>query len=241
MPRKAIWTSIRDTLETDLARKRYRPGDKLPTEDALAARFGVNRHTVRRAVAALADAGLLTTRRGAGIYAAFTPTDYALGRRVRFHHNLTRNGRAADKIVLGLSERAADRKEAAALGIDAGDPVLVHEGVLRGDGQPIAMFRNVFPSARLPGMRDALQGTSSVTEALRACGVPDYIRVSTRLTAKIATQIQARHLHLHDGAPVLCTVSINADAEGRPVEYGHSWFAGDRVTVTLDGAPDVGN
>ena len=45
-----LWRTIHDSLRGDIAAGRYRPGDKLPTEAALAARFCVNRHTVRRAL-----------------------------------------------------------------------------------------------------------------------------------------------------------------------------------------------
>jgi GntR family transcriptional regulator, phosphonate transport system regulatory protein len=63
--------------------------------------------------------------------------------------------------------------------------------------------------------------------------VPDYTRASTRLTAVAATATQGLHLRLPEGAPLLRSVAVNVDAEGRPVEYGHTWFAGDRVTLTV--------
>ena len=72
-----------------------------------------------------------------------------------------------------------------------------------------------------------------VTAALRLGGVADYTRAQTRLTAKRATATQALHLRISEGAPILRSVAINVDAEGVPIEYGHTWFAGDRVTLTV--------
>ena len=54
-----------------------------------------------------------------------------------------------------------------------------------------------------------------------------------RLNAKLATPTQALHLQTREGAPLLRTVSLNIDAAGRPVEYGRTWFSGDRVTLTV--------
>ena len=51
-----LWQGIHDTLAGEIGGGRYAPGAKLPTEAELAQRFGVNRHTVRRALAALAEA-----------------------------------------------------------------------------------------------------------------------------------------------------------------------------------------
>lgn len=234
MPRSPVWASIARTLTGDIAEGRYGTGDRLPTEAQLAARFGVNRHTVRRALADLAGQGLVFARRGAGVFVAARPTDYPIGRRVRFHRNIAAAGQVPGKEVLAVETRAADAREAEALSLGAGDAVHVYDGLSLADGQPIALFRSVFPAARFPGMLPVLEETRSVTEALRRFGVEDYTRVSTRITARPATATQALQLRVAEGAPLLRTVGINADADGRPVEYGRTWFAGDRVTLTLD-------
>ncbi|MBL3579946.1 phosphonate metabolism transcriptional regulator PhnF, partial [Rhodovulum visakhapatnamense] len=213
-----------------------RPGDKLPTEADLARRFGVNRHTVRRALADLAEARLVHARRGSGVYVAARPTDYPLGRRVRFHQNLAAAGRSADRKVLLRTTGKADRREAEALALPEGAAVHVYEGISLADGQPLALFRSVFPADRLPGLLDALAEDPSVTRALARAGVADYTRASTRLTAKRATPTQALHLDLRPGDPILRSVSVNVDAGGQPVEYGRTWFAGDRVSLIV--APD---
>ena len=43
----------------------------------------------------------------------------------------------------------------------------------------------------------------------------------------------AAQLRLPEGAPILRSVAVNIDAAGQPVEYGTTWFAGDRVTLTV--------
>ncbi|MFP4569767.1 phosphonate metabolism transcriptional regulator PhnF [Rhodosalinus sp.] len=233
MPRTPLWTAIETALTEDIAEGRYSSGDRLPSEAALAARFGVNRHTVRRALASLAEAGLVHSRRGAGVYVQHAATDYPIGRRVRFHRNLEAAGRLPAREIALLETRSADAAEARALELDAGDPVLICEGRSLADGQPIALFRSVFPQARLPGLAEALHEVSSVTAALARVGVPDYTRRSTRISARPATATQAVQLRIAEGAPLLRTVAVNADAQGRPVEFGTTWFAGDRVTLTL--------
>ena len=48
-----LWQAIADTLRAEITSGHYPPGDRLPSEAALATRFGVNRHTVRHALAQL--------------------------------------------------------------------------------------------------------------------------------------------------------------------------------------------
>lgn len=234
MPKTPVWRAIATTLTDEIAAGHYRPGDKLQTEAKLAARFGVNRHTVRRALAQLADQGLTHARRGSGVFVMAEPTDYRIGKRVRFHQNLTDAGRMPTKRVLTLQTRPSDQDEATALHISLGAMVHVYEGLSLSDDTPVALFRSVFPAEKLPDLDRHLTHFKSVTKALRAAGVADYTRASTRLTAKTATATQALQLGIAEGAPILRTVGINVDMDGHPVEFGHTWFVGDRITLVLD-------
>ncbi|WP_192964536.1 phosphonate metabolism transcriptional regulator PhnF [Phycobacter azelaicus] len=235
MARTPVWKSIASALTEDIAQGRYDTGDKLPAEAQLAARFGVNRHTVRRALAEMAAGGLVHSRRGAGVFVAAKPTDYPIGKRVRFHQNISKGGRIPAKQILTTETRAAAAGEAAALGLEPGDQVHVYDGLSLADGQPIALFQSIFPAERFPGMLTALEETQSVTAALKRCGIEDYTRSETRITARQTTATQALHLRIPEGAPILRTTGINVDSEGTPIEYGRTWFAGDRVTLTVGG------
>lgn len=233
MARTPIWKSITSQLESDIAAGHYDTGDKLPTEAELANRFGVNRHTVRRALADLAERGIVRSRRGAGVFVDAPPTDYPIGRRVRFHQNIAATGRLPTRQSLRLETRPCDHGEAKALAIDLGDPVLIFEGLTLAGSAPIGLFISVYPLTRLPEMAKAFETTSSVTEALKRNGVTDYTRRDTRMTAELANATQALHLRIREGDPVLKTVGINVDLDGQPVEFGTVWFAGERVTLTV--------
>lgn len=238
MPRTAVWKTIASTLDAEISAGHYSPGDRLPTEAALATRFDVNRHTVRRALADLVERGLIHTRRGSGAFVTATSTDYPLSRRPRFHRSITDAGRTPSRKVLTLETRAADAREAEALDVPAGTRVHVYEGLSFVDGAPIAVARSVFPAERVPGFLDRMAGQPSITAALNGEGIADYTRASTRITAKLATATQALLLAIREGDPILRSIAINVEPDGRPIEYGHAWFAGDRLSLTLtDEAP----
>lgn len=236
MARSAIWTAIAAMLSEEIAAGHYGPGDKLPTEAELSQRFGVNRHTVRHALAAMAEAGTVHARRGAGVFVASKPTDYPLGRRVRFHQNMLVSGRTPSRQMLRLETRASDPREAEALALPPGAPVHLVEGLSLADGSPVAMFRSVFPAARLPGFLATMAQTNSVTAALAQAGVADYTRSSTQITAIAADALLALHLRLPQSAPLLRTVAVNVDLGSQPIEFGTTWFAGERVALTLQAA-----
>jgi GntR family phosphonate transport system transcriptional regulator len=97
-----------------------------------------------------------------------------------------------------------------------------------------------FPG-RLTALPEALRAGAGVTEALAACGIRDYSRAWTRLTAGRPGAIVARHLAMAEGAAALFTESVNLGPSGAAVEYGRSWFCTDRMSVIAgDGAPPEG-
>lgn len=233
MGRIAIWTTIHDTLVEEIAAGHFPPGARLPTEAQLADRFGVNRHTVRRALAALADRDIVFSRRGAGVFVRHTPTPYPIGRRVRFHQNLLDANRVPDKQVLHLETRTATPHEVEALGLTGALLVHVYEGTIRSDDIPVGAFRSIFPADRFPDFLKVMRETSSVTKTFAAHGVTDYTRARTEVTAQVATKARADLLEIRSSDPVLRTISINVDQEGVPIEFGRSWFAADKVTLTV--------
>lgn len=237
MPKDSLWSAIANTLRCEIGAGHYRPGDKLPTEAALAARFAVNRHTVRHALAALAEDGLVHSRRGAGVFVTRRPTEYRLGRRVRFHENVIAAGQTPSRQIRRTETRPCDAQEARALRLRPGAKVHVVEGVSLADGQPIAAFRSVFPAVRFAGLLALVEASGSMTRALAALGLPDYTRAETRLTAQLADPVLAVALAVRPGAPVLRTVAVNVDPAGVPIEHGLTWFAGERVTLTVADQP----
>lgn len=142
---------------------------------------------------------------------------------------------APEKRILQIETRAASLGEARVLALENAAPVCAFHGLSLADGAPIAVFESVFPVTRLPGIAEALGCESGVTRALARVGVSDYTRASTRLTAVAADATQALHLQLREGDPLLRSTSVNVDASRVPVEFGRTFFAGDRVTLTLEG------
>lgn len=229
-----LWLSIADTLRSELGDGVYIPGDKLPTEAELSRRFGVNRHTVRHAIAALVEEDLLRTRRGAGVFVIGALPEDSLSRKIRFHQNILSGGPTSDQDILQIETRASSRREASLLDLKPGADLYVCHGLARANNMPIALFSSHFPAARVPGLAQSLTKMRDVTGALKASGVSGYKRASFRIGARQATSAQVLHLHVREGAPLVFVTSLNVDADQVPVEFVKTWYVADRVTLTLD-------
>lgn len=232
--RTPIWRSIANALQADIRRNLLKPGDRLPTEQELAARFAVNRHTVRRAIAELSELGVLRAEQGRGTFVQTGRIDYQITRRTRFSASMRAQERETEGELLGSHEARADNRVAAALGIPAGSPTIVLETLRSADGFPVAVGTHHFARSRFPDLLAIFQATKSITEALAANGVADYIRGRTQVSTRLPSPDEARLLQVPKTRPLLVTEAINLDMEGAPIELSIARFPGDKVQLVFE-------
>ncbi|WP_348602909.1 phosphonate metabolism transcriptional regulator PhnF [Chelatococcus daeguensis] len=228
------WRQIADAIEADVMNGRLTPGSQLPTEARLAERFAVNRHTVRRAIAALAAKGLLRATQGRGTFVEAKPLAYPIGRRTRFTEIVSREGHEAGGELMSAAETVADEETARRLRLMPGAPVLRTEVRRFIDGTPVSYGTSFFPLPRFAGITAVLRETGSITRALAACGVTDYMRAETRITARLATGDDAARLDLSPGRILFVVDALNVDGTGTPVQAAHVVFAADRVELVVE-------
>ena len=230
----ALWRQIANQLRQTIASGGSKPGAQLPTEAELSARFGVNRHTVRRALEDLSRDGLVRVEQGRGSFVAEDVLDYAVEARTRFSEWIRKHNKEPSGRVLQLREMSADQRVAAGLAVRAGGRVVLLERLGFADDRPVSLARHYFPAVRLKGMLDALQATPRITEALRAVGVDDYVRQQTRVSARLPTQAEADMLRMARNRPILVTENINVDRTGAIVEFATGCYPTPRVQIVFE-------
>lgn len=114
----ALWSQISAILADDILKGVLRQGEQLPSAQELAARFNVNRHTVRRAMAALEQRDLVRTEQGRGTFVQEHALDYPISRRTRFTQNMRNLNVEADIEVLEDAREIPPPQVAQALGMD---------------------------------------------------------------------------------------------------------------------------
>lgn len=231
--RASVWAGIAAQLAEAIGRGEYPPGERLPSEHALAQAFGVHRHTVRRALASLMQRGLVRASQGSGTFVEDFAVDLVLGKRTRHRQSLDQAGVRGGLRVLDGQEVAAGRDEARALGVRTGSRLLHLRVLGEGAGQPLHVSERWFPLPRFAGLRSQVESTGSITEAFRALGVEDYTRLESRISARMPEPFVADWLRQPATRPTLQVTSVNVDRTGKPIEFATTWFAGDRVTLTV--------
>ena len=229
-----VWRQIADTLSTEIRDRTYAGTGRLPGEVELAARFGVNRHTLRQAVAALQSDGLVRIEPGRGMFVQHELLDYALSRRTRFTENLLRQGLLPSKQLLTAREMPAPERAAKELRLAKADPVLMVEMLDEANEQPIGLATAYFPAQRFAGLLEMLNEGTCITDILKHFGVQDYLRVRSCITTQMPSEETARLLRQPSMRPLLCVEGVDVDMAGVPIKYGETFFCGDRVQLVID-------
>ena len=230
----ALWRQIADAIRLDIVGGKLNAGDRLPGELPLAERFGVNRHTVRRAIAVLADEGVVRAEHGRGTFVAEARRlSYPIGRRTRFSEGLA--GQARDIRGSLLSERVerATARLAALLEVKPGTRLVRLETLALADGRPLTRGSGWFVEQRFMGIGRAYAETGSITRALQRFGIDDYARGTTRISARHATVEEAEALALSPGAVLLVSDAVDIDPDGRPFHAMLTRFPADRLELVV--------
>jgi GntR family transcriptional regulator, phosphonate transport system regulatory protein len=229
-PGEARYRRIAMELEKEIAAN-SKTGMALPSEPELAARFGVNRHTLRRAVDELVNAGLVERRHGRGVFVLRDPIAYPIGSTTRFTSTVACLGHAADSRMVRKQVISAQGGVAQRLALPIGDPVVWFETVRLADSVPLVLISHFLPAARFPGLLDAYDGGSLHALLLKQYDI-ELTRHESLVTAALPLGDDAELLAMPRNRPVLRVKTVNRiTSDGTPGEYALSRFRADRVQL----------
>jgi GntR family transcriptional regulator, phosphonate transport system regulatory protein len=230
----ALWRQVADGIERGIADGSFIAGEKLPGEMEIAETYRVNRHTVRRALATLAERGLVRAERGSGTYVEAARLAYPLRSRTRFSEIVGAGGREPRGQLIDASEEPATRELARQLGLKSGAPLIRIEALRLADRTPVCVSTTWLAAERFPGAGNVFASTRSMTKLLTHYGVRDYRRASTRITAAIVDATDAARLDLALGRPILVVDATDVDTDGQPLVTKRSRFAAERVEFLVE-------
>ncbi len=191
--RQSLVDGAEQALRNWLAPGRYRPGDRLPPENDVAAMLGVSRGTLRSALQRLEESGEIIRRQGSGTFVGRIAMPTAFGERLErlepYSSVAARRGLKLSCVDLKIEHRAVGGEAGEALGLAPNAKATAIWRTLLAGGSPIAvMFDVVHPDIVLDvdALRAALRRGRMVLDMLIEIGVPvTYAR--TRVMPAVLT------------------------------------------------------
>jgi GntR family transcriptional regulator len=217
---RPLYEQIRILLTQSLVAGEWKPGEMIPSEQELAARYAVSQGTVRKAIDELAAENILVRRQGKGTFVASHNEPAHQYRFLRVRPDSGEKLHPVNRFV-GLRRAKAGGEVARALGLKPGTPTCVIRRVLEFQGRPMILDEMVVAASHCPGITlarlEEYRGSMySFFETV--CGLR-MIRAEERLRAVAADREAARALAVAPGTPLLCIDRIAFTYGGRPVEW----------------------
>ena len=216
-----LYKQIEREIMQCLARREWKPGDQLPTESELAARFGVAIFTVRAGIGELVDSGILTRKQGKGTFVARHERDRTRQVFARIFDNDNRKVIPKIEAVTYFRKQLADDRTRDLLKIVAPKSYVFHwEVVVETEERPICVRHitvpvGLFPTLNARILRENRNNLYALYQDL--CGI-SVVRLEDRVHAVRADAHCARLLRLNRGDPLLKIDRIAFTYNSVPVE-----------------------
>ncbi|WP_163509662.1 GntR family transcriptional regulator [Fodinicola acaciae] len=232
-------------LRTKITRGELRPGQTVPTEKELSDKYGVSRNTVRLALGALTNEGLITGGRGRGrVVRKMEPLVYYAHRRRSdeldgvsstdaFLQQVKSQGHeTVQQIEVSIVLANADM--AKALEVNVGENVVVRRRLQIIDGQAWSTSDSYYPLEVVQG--SAIMSPASIPQGVRKLLADmgfEQTHYVDELTVRMPRPPEANRLDIGPGIPVMVHERIGMTANG-PVRWTRTIFPGDRHSIVYE-------
>ncbi|PHS71122.1 MAG: GntR family transcriptional regulator [Methylophaga sp.] len=217
---KPLYEQIKISLTQSLISGEWKPGESIPSEMELAARFKVSQGTVRKAVDELAMENILIRRQGKGTFVATHNEEKS---KLRFLRLTSSDGKTEllENQLLKCDQQQVDPKIAGLLNLKNWSEVIEIKRLLSFSQRPVILDHIIVPARDFPGLDstkvEEYNGSLySMYETLY--GIP-MVRAEEKLTAISANDEQAKLLNVSIGSPLLCIERIAYTYDDRPIEW----------------------
>lgn len=235
------YLAIYRALAAEIADGTHQPGAALPPQRQLADRFAVTLMTVRQALRALQDDGLVEARPGTGTFVRQPGFAYHLAGLRSLSEELTAQGLELRTTVLATELVTAPEEVAARLGLAPGQRVLAVERLRSASPEPDApvvplLLQTSYLAERWSGRLEVDElREHSLYRLLGRAGRP-VVSAQERLQAVALTAREAELLDRPAGSPALLSRRLSRDAAGEPLVDDRAIMVGDGTVVVADRA-----
>ncbi|MGC5562030.1 GntR family transcriptional regulator [Streptomyces sp. FR-108] len=224
-------------LLDDLRAAAARPGDRLPSERAMAERYAVSRVTLRAALAQLESRGVVRPSSSRGWFVAelgllpeATMTSASAAPQVQgFADYAQANGLTTAGKVLSATVRPATVHEAEQLRIAPGADLFDLHRLRFLDGLLVVLEHNRLPLAACPALTETDFTTASLYATLRAADPPQLPRIADySVEARHPTPREIELFEIGETMPMLVATQLTSNQDARPIELTVQVYRGDR-------------
>ncbi|MCF8189672.1 MAG: GntR family transcriptional regulator [Polynucleobacter sp.] len=220
-----LYEQIKAMILASLQASEWLPGDAIPSEMELAARYAVSQGTVRKAIDELAAQNLLIRRQGKGTFVATHQEEDFQYRFLRLEPDSGENLHLKNQF-LACENIPSDPYIARLLKLKPGDAIIRIDRIQSSAGRPIAFEEIWLPEARFKGLN--LEMLNAWPGPMYAFYESEYathmVRAEEKIKAVLAGSDLAKYLQILEGAALLSVERVAFTYGNKPVEIRHARY-----------------
>ena len=230
--RRPLPIQVRDRIWETAQSGAFRPGEKLPSEEELAARFGVSRATVREALKILEEEHVILCRHGVGRFLAPDPSGVLSDdiTRLKSVTELSRGlGITTSTRVLSLHEEPANETVRERLGLEPGSTAVVLERVRLARREPIIYSIDIFPRRLAVGELRAKDLQGSLVQVMEEQWGTHMTYSKATISAVVLDGALSERIAVPSGMPWILLEQVSYGPQDRPILYSKDYHRGDKI------------
>ena len=223
---------IHDAVKKQIDDGFWEIGQRLPSERDLADDYEVSRMTLRQAITLLVEEGILERRVGSGTYVASHRVQEKMRGTTSFTEIVRLQGKTPSSQVVSYQRKPANETEIQQLQLKTSDYVVRMERVRYADNMPL-----VFEVASIPEKLIREFKREDIAEHFFQTLTDNGYEIGKSqqtIYAKNASERVANYLKVPKNHAVLALTQVSYFTDGRPFEYVHSQYVGDRFEFYLE-------
>lgn len=225
-----VYLDLREALDAG----EWRPGDRLPTERDLAARYGCSLITVRRALSELTSEQRLERTRGRGTFVLRPRIDRDFAATTSFAEEMQSRGLDPETRLVAAHFEPAGEAVAHALELRLEARTLYLERLRLAGGEPLLLEMVHLPADRFPGLLASDLEHTSLYDLLSERYGTRIVRAREIFEPVFLRTREARLLEQRPRTPALLIEGIAFATDGSPVEFSRSYVRGDRTRYYVE-------
>lgn len=223
---------IAHAIEVDL-QDGFEAGDLYLSEKALTEKFGVNRHTVRRAVEELVKRHVLEKRHGFGTFVAEKRMAYSVNGHQRLTASIEEHGFEVTTSLLDKQIIAARGSVAEKLNLANGADVIQIDTLRKIEDKVVAIISHYLPKAQFSDLLENYEAGSLGSFLAKEYGLKPK-RISSQVSATIPNAKDSFQLGISSSNPILKVKTLNVNLKTNSiVEYSVTRFRSDMIQLEL--------
>ncbi len=231
--RMPIYLQLREIVRGKIEDGEYTPGTAIPSENKLAETFGINRITVRNAVDALVNEGILQRVQGKGVFVVGNKYEEALEEYGGFIGNIADRGKRITIKELNKVVRKAGDLYANIFGIEPEDDLFFLRHYKTMNGEPISVEEIFVPYEIIPELYDINTSVFNMKDAFAFYDV-ELVHMQQSLEIVSGYSKTRKILEMPEGVALLMLSCDYYDQSGRHIECSKSYVRSDKVSFAIE-------